>query len=309
MRNKKYLLGLAVLPFLAFCTKDNVESPAFDVSVEARTYKVNDSVRFSFTGAPDIITFYSGQKGKEYQYRDRTIAEGGKKELSITTQVTYGSQTDNLKLLASTDFNGVYDSSSVKKATWTDITGKFKLSTSPAGVLGTSTASGKVDISDVVIAGKPLFLAFKYVGLATATGTATTQRGWRIYNFDFINTYADGTVITLASRTNAGWTPVNIVDAVSASGASKWIYTASMFYYDPMSSLKESEGWYITKPFLADNISPDKGVPIKEYSQRRSSYAYAFPKAGVYRVTFVGSNVNYTGQKSVVKEFEITVVD
>lgn len=308
MKNRKYLLGLVVLPFLAFCTKDNVESPAFDVSVEAKTYKVNDSVRFSFTGTPDIITFYSGEKGKEYQYKDRTIAEGGKKELNITTQITYGSQTDNLRLMASTDFKGVYDSASVKKATWTDITSKFKLSTSPVGVLGTNTTSGKVDISDVVVAGQPLFLAFKYVGLATTTGTATTQRGWRIYNFDLTNTYADGTVITMASRTNAGWTPVNIVDAVSATGASKWVYIATMFYYDPMSSLKASEGWYITKPFLADNISPDKGVPIKEYSQRRSSYAYAFTKPGVYKVSFVASNSNYTGQKSTVKEFEITVV-
>ncbi|SMC43689.1 DUF5017 domain-containing protein [Pedobacter africanus] len=307
MKNKKYLAGLALLPFLAFCTKDDVVTPAFDVTVEAREYKVNDSVRFIIKDAPDVITFYSGEKNKEYKYKDRVVVEGRKKELSINTQVTYGSQTDNLKLMVSNDFTGTYDEASVKKASWKDITSKFTLSVSPAGVLGPKVSSGKVDITDELVAGKPVFFGFKFVG-AASPGTTSTQRGWRIYNFDLTTTDPDGTSTVLASRTNAGWNPVNILDAVSAAGTSKWIYTTDMFYYDPMSSLVESEGWYITKGFLPDNMSPDKGTPIKDYTQRRNTYAYAFKAEGEYTVTFVGSNVNYTGEKSVIKEFKIKVV-
>jgi hypothetical protein len=308
MRNKKYLAGLAVLPFLAFCTKDDVQTPDFDVTVEAREYKINDSVRFTIKEAPDVISFYSGEKGKEYRYRDRIVVEGRRKELALTTQITYGSQTDNLKIMASNDFTGTYDEVSVKKATWKDITSKFTLSTSPNGVLGPKVASGKVDITDDIIAGKPLFIGFQFVGQGSP-GTTSTQRGWRIYNFDLTTTDKDGTSTSIATRTNAGWTPVNILDAVSpATGASKWIYATDMFYYDPMSSLVESEGWYITKGFLPDNMSPDKGTPIKDYTQRRTSYTYAFKAEGEYTVTFVGANINYTGQKTVVKEFKIKVV-
>jgi hypothetical protein len=307
MKNRKYLAGLAVLPFLAFCTKDDVQTPAFDVSVEERVYKINDSVRFTFKDAPDVVSFYSGEKGKEYQYRNRIVVEGRKKELALNTQITYGSQTDNLKIMVSNDFTGTYDEASVKKATWKDITGKFILSTSPNGVLGPRVSSGKVDITDDIIAGKPLFVGFKYVGQASP-GTTSTQRGWRIYAFDLTLTDKDGTTSTLATRTNAGWSPVNIMDALSATGTSKWIYTTDMFYYDPMSSLVESEGWYITKGFLPDTMTPDKGTPIKDYTQRRNSYAYAFKAEGEYTVTFVGTNVNYTGEKALVKEFKIKVV-
>ncbi|MNK01767.1 hypothetical protein D3C87_195750 [compost metagenome] len=308
MKNKKYLVGLALLPFLASCTKGDVQTPAFDVTVEERVYKINEPIKFVINDAPDVITFYSGEKTKEYKYRDRIVVEGRRKELALTTQITYGSQTDNLKIMVSNDFTGTYDEASVKKATWKDITSKFTLSTSPSGVLGPRVASGKVDITDDLVGGKPLFIGFQFVGKAS-TGTTSTQRGWRIYNFDLTTTDKDGTSTSLATRTNAGWNPVNILDAVNpVTGASKWIYTTDMFYYDPMSSLVESEGWYITKGFLADLMSPDKGTPIKDYTQRRSDYTYSFKDEGEYIVTFVGSNVNYTGEKAVVKEFKIKVV-
>jgi len=312
IKNRKYLLGLVVLPFLAFCTKDNVADPVFDVAVAKREYKVNDTVTFNFSGNADLITFYSGEKGSEYRYKDRTAMEGGKKELQIETRVTYGTQKDNLKLMASTDFKGVYDSVAVKNATWTDITSKFKLSEG-AG-LGPIVSSGKVDISDVVVSGKPLFLAFRYFATGTPPpATTTTQRGWRISAFNFTIKYPDVAETSLATLTNAGWTPVNFRDGidVAGTGKSKWIFTnlPAMINYDPKGSLVESEAWAITKAFLPDNTAPDKGVPIKEYSLRGDSYNYIFKKKGVYKVTFLASNVNYNGQKSIVKELEITIVD
>ena len=45
MKNRKYLVGLVVLPFLAFCTKDDVADPSFDVTVEKREYKVNEFIK------------------------------------------------------------------------------------------------------------------------------------------------------------------------------------------------------------------------------------------------------------------------
>lgn len=310
MKNRKYLVGLVVLPFLAFCTKDDVQTPDFDVTVETREYKINENVTFSFKGAPDNISFYSGEKGKEYQYRNRTVVEGRKKLLNIKTQLAYGSQVDNLKLMVSNDFTGAYDLEGLKKASWKDVTSKFRLATADVGKLGDTLSSGKVDITNELVAGKPFFVAFKYVGLSSPT-TTPTQRTWRIYNFDLTTVDIDGTSTILANRSNAGWTPVNVVDAVNATtGLTKWNFTGSttFFYYDPMSSLLESEGWLITKGFLADVMSPDKGTPIKDYTQRREDYTYSFKTEGVYTVTFVGSNINYTGEKSVVKEFKIKVV-
>lgn len=308
MKNLIYSLALISALLLSACNKDEVTTPDFSVEVNKKEVKVNDSITFTFSGTPDVITFYSGEKNREYQYKDRIKLLGGKKELTIKSQVTYGRQTDNLRLMVSSNFDGNYTVESLKAATWTDITSRFTWSVSPAGVLGPQTTSPTVDVSDLFVDGKPLFFGFKYQGEATTTGTTTSQRGWRIYDFNLNNTFPDGTVAQIATRATGGWQPINVTDAVLANGNSKWVYISTMFYYDPASSLLASEGWYITKALLADGISPDKGVPIKEYSQRRESYNYAFSVPGTYKVTFVGSNVNYTGQKQVVREVEIKVV-
>lgn len=308
MKNLTYLWAFILILLCSACNKDDVVAPDFEVIVDKKEVKINDSITFSFSGSPDVITFYSGEKNREYKYKERTTLPGGKKELTISTQVTYGSQSNNLRLLASANFDGNYTPEALKAAKWTDITDKFTLSVSPSGVLGPITVSNKVDVSDLFVSGKPLFFAFKYQGQATTSGATTTQRGWRIYEFNLNNTFPDGTVSAIATRATGGWQPINVEDAVKTNGTSKWVYISNMFYYDPSSSLLASEGWYVTKALLADGISPDKGVPIKEYSQRRESYKYAFNTPGTYKVTFVGSNVNYTGQKEVVKEIEIKVL-
>jgi PKD repeat protein len=64
----------------------------------------------------------------------------------------------------------------------------------------------------------------------------------------------------------------------------------------------------VTSPFKPSSVKPDKPLTIKNsISLLPPTYTYTFAKAGTYEVTFVAKNVDYTGEKEVVKSFEVQV--
>lgn len=196
---------------MASCSKElEVEkAPDFDVTTETATFKAGQPVMFNVTGGEaHIISFYSGETLKDYAFKDgRAIdvkAVGA--TMDFTSSLQGGAQANQLSILASTDFNGDYSSlAKVKAATWTDITSRFAIGTTAAFV-----ASGVKDISDLMVAGKPIYIAFKYVTKPQAVNGLARQ--WFIQNFaiksttTLINT-ATGLPLALniANQANAGF--------------------------------------------------------------------------------------------------------
>lgn len=82
MKYLKYICLAAVLFTLNACQKNEVIDPAFDVASEIPFWdshyyaQKNSEVKFLFDGDADFITFYSGEVGKEYRYKDRTSLNG-----------------------------------------------------------------------------------------------------------------------------------------------------------------------------------------------------------------------------------------
>ncbi|RPD38670.1 DUF5017 domain-containing protein [Chitinophaga barathri] len=298
----KNMLPLAAISLLFACKRDVVELPAFEARAEKAEYKAGDSVLFFFSGEPDIITFYSGEPGKEYRYKDRTDMEAGVTQLEFISRVLYGSQANNLKVVASNEFTGIYDSANVKKSSWVDITSRFTLATAPGGGLSANTPSGKADLSDLVVKGKPLYLGFQYLG-EKPPGATPTQRTWRILGFSLTSTLPGGSPNTLVNHVSAGWLAIDVINK-----ANKWAVAADNIQFAPNGTLEVSEDWMITKPIWVTKVAPDKGTAIKDYSKRKESYSYVFAKPGTYTVTFVGSNTSSKEIKTVVKEITLTIV-
>lgn len=301
MFHYKNMLPLAALCFLFACRQEVVELPAFEARTEKIEYKAGDSVLFIFSGEPDIITFYSGEPGSEYRYKDRTDTEPGVVELEFLSRVLYGSQVNNLKVIASNEFSGIYDSANVKNTNWTDITGRFTLASAPAGGLSANTPSGKADLTDLVVKGKPLYIGFQYIGEKPA-GTSPTQRTWRILDFLLTGTQPGGSPNTLVSHSSAGWLAVDVINKVN-----KWAASAAYIQFSPNSTLEASEDWMITKPIWVTKVAPDKGTAIKDYSKRKENFSYVFTEPGTYTVTFVGSNTSAKEVKTVVKEITLKI--
>lgn len=205
MKLKIYSMLAAAL-FMASCEKPTLDAdaPAFDVTAEKTTVKAGDVVKFMITGGEtQNISFYSGELLKQYDAKAGRVVDvaGQGATLAFTSSVQLGTQANQVSLLASTNFTGDYSSvAKVKAATWVDITNRFKLGTN-----ATLLASGTVDVSDLIVAGKPIYFAFRYNTKKQETNGVARQ--WFIQSFTLNskklleNTLA----LTIADQTTTGF--------------------------------------------------------------------------------------------------------
>ncbi len=181
MKLTKFLIPAALIA-LSACEKDlKIDAaPDFDVTVASGSnLKAGQPVKFSVTGYADVISFYSGEPRKEYEFKDGRVVELGYKgaKLSFNTGVTGGTQAKQLSVLISNNFNGDYSSlEKVKAATWVDVTDSLKYATN-----ATFVSAGSLDISRFTEAGGPVYVAFKYVTRPQMENGAA--RTWMIESF------------------------------------------------------------------------------------------------------------------------------
>lgn len=301
----KLMLCLGVALSLASCQKDTIETINVNVSTDKLKYKIGDTVNFNFSTSSDMITFYSGEVGNVYKFKDRVELEGGSLEMKMETMELYGVQDQNLNFLVSTDFTGNYTKAGVESATWINLSDRIKWNEAASGAVGVRTWSNNVNISDVLVSGKPIYFAYRYIGLPSTTGAAQ-QRTWRVYNFDVVNKFSESEVSNVASRVTAGWQSVTINDP---AGKGLWFFTdATMIYYNPEGNLQDVEKWAISKRFEPNKATPDNGVSIKKYPDNAlQKYQHVYKKSGEYDVTFVFTNANYTGSYQEVKTVKVIV--
>lgn len=83
MKYLRTIFLVTALFMLNACQKNEVFEPAYDAASEIPFWdshfyaQKNSDVKFLFDGDADFITFYSGEPGKEYQYKDRTSLPNG----------------------------------------------------------------------------------------------------------------------------------------------------------------------------------------------------------------------------------------
>jgi hypothetical protein len=292
------ILGIAVLLMMAFaCTRTAVTAPDFNVTLNSTTYKAGDTVYFTFSGNPDFVTFYPGDSAHAYKNRERFTA-AGTPQLQFSSLMATGTQDSTLHVMISTDFAGPYDSTSIYQAHWADITARAVLSTGGT----TSTPSGIIDLSDYGNDGKPVYLAFKYLGFKTASA----QRTWTIPTFSVINLLKEENTNMPVAGTlgDGGWIGVNMKDSVV-----KWSVSATQLQIKGgAANSNETEDWVISKGLSLNKAVADVGLPVKNISANKvKTYYYIYNKPGTYTATFAVSNTTVYDNKSGVKELQITV--
>lgn len=330
-----YLIIAAFLLACAACNKDIAVKPAnFDVAsgknngTATTVFSSKDTVNFYFTGNPDMITYFSGEPGKNYDFRNRFSA-AGIPQLQFSTILANGTQANSLSLLVSSDFKGVATNTiygvltrdtattnaNIAAATWTDITSRAILSTGAT----TAVPSGIIDLSDFLKQGKPVYIAFKY----TATA-GTIQNKWTVSALSLNNVLPDGTSYTIAnlnapttSYTNYGnitYGPGWAVSYDPAKNGNKyaWAYTdKTSLIITGASTLPTAtapaEAWAVMGPIDLSRVTPDAGVAIKAISATLSSYSYNYTTAGAYTAVFAASNNTTSATSSAVKKISLTI--
>lgn len=93
MKLNKLLIAISIASFtFASCESEFTKDAELDVNVatgngvsfdgQTITVKSGTPVEFHFKGDPDFLTFYSGEAGKEYKYRERTTVDESEVETS-----------------------------------------------------------------------------------------------------------------------------------------------------------------------------------------------------------------------------------
>ena len=313
---KKGVLTVSIIALIACstfisCQKNLViDSPDnFDVTTDSAAYKIGTSIRFSFQGGEaHDISFYSGEVLKDYDYKDGRVVDitGSTAVLAFSTAVNLGTQANQLSILVSTDFKGDYSSiTAVKAATWADVTARFKYGTT------TSFLATSADISDLFVAGKPLYLAFKYLTKPQAVNGIARQ--WSIQSLTLTsgkklnNTVA----LTLTNEPGAGFQLVD-QNATTAPALSTITNTKIILQGNNYTATNDpaSENWAISTGINIDkvNLGPDWSTALKGITGAAlKEYRYVYSTPGTYKAVFVASNNSVGESKQVVKTVNLTI--
>lgn len=290
-----YILFFALLSLS--CKKMDVAQPNFDVQLNKLQYKVNDTVRFNFSGSVENIVFYSGERGFRYASKDKVTIEHGIPQLQFTTALAGVAQANSLKVLVTKNLLG-NTPENLLATSWTDISSQVTLASN-----STSTISGIIDLSEYATEGTPFALAFKYEAVMKPTAA---QHTWVVRAFSISNLFPDNSSVSLFTLATGPWTSYNFKNP-----AAGWaISSTELRMNGGAANSPDNEDWLITGPLnlKATKEVADFGLSIQNIAGRRlTNYNYVYKTPGVYKVTLVGFNNNIDASKEVVREFEITV--
>lgn len=302
----KYIFVLisGILTLTGCTQKLEVSAPEFNVTQDKVTARAGEEVKFLFTGNPDLITFYSGEVMHDHTYAAGRIVKTNSLTFSFRSNVEFGKQPNQLSIVASTDFNGGAAFEDVAAATWTDITNRFALGTN-----ATYKASGEADLSDLSVAGKPLYLALKYVVKnPTVYGTGNV---WRVQNFLLTAQTSIG-VLSLGNMQNAGFRIYEQKKEIAPCRSTISTTTLQLIAPALVDSTRtvDTECWIVTKGFNTGDIDygPDRPVAIKGYADPKIKEAvYIYAAAGNYKAVFTAYNGNTAGRKEVIREVNVEI--
>ncbi|MBC8085371.1 MAG: DUF5017 domain-containing protein [Hymenobacter sp.] len=167
-----------------------------------------------------------------------------------------------------------------------------------------------VNLNDLKVEGKPLYVAFRYVSVTPAT---MKQRQWNINAFQFRTRFPDGAVYTnAAANADVGFGVVDLAGGNLADGTpSTWTSGTSLQHGGAEIGNAADDDWAVSKPFdlTQRNSDASGGIPLKTVIDvPLTSYQYTYAQPGTYKAVFLAQNANSETVKESIKEVQITVV-
>lgn len=300
---KYYLILISVVLFS--CEKYQLDDPALEVTADKTTIKAGESITFKFDGSPQMLSFYSGEFLKDYNHAtDPRELKNCYLSFSSATGASI-QQADQLAVLVSSGFDGKYAIANIKAATWVDITNRFSLATN-----ATVTASTEVDIMDLAVAGKPLYLAFRYITKPQTDFGAAND--WNVTAVLVKSKFDDREVTLMDYGAGSNFSVFSYGN--KQEGRSLATTTAIQFKGNATAEIKEeyTEDWGISRAIYINpnDLGTDKATALKLFGEaKKESYTYTYANAGTYTATFIGETNNVYGNKKVLRQLNITVTN
>ncbi|WP_303012052.1 DUF5017 domain-containing protein [uncultured Bacteroides sp.] len=346
MKTYKIIIACAASLFLGACSNELDEDVTLGVNIDTNenvsfdghiiTVKKGTPVTFNLTGDPDFLTFFSGEEGCKYQYRERQLIDPSQiksSKLDISLYYEYGSASMvESRIYMSDDFPGlqkndfVADSLLVEQyendGAWQalvpndELGYKFPTKTS-------TTQTYTFDMTQYI--GKEITVAIRYKSIAN---TAVQPRLY-FTQMHFTNELHSGTSLTFGAS-SFGFTPVNMKNRCNlsdqtemtsdreygtASGSISGIWnletinTESFYLHSSPEGNPLKYSWLVSNPFKINSCEPDQGTKIKDITQSLDSYTYTYEKVGIYNATFLARNANIDHSSTTTYHFVVNVVE
>lgn len=285
--------GLLLFTILS-CTEEAPETQ-LSVSLDKADYRVGETVTFHIQGEADNIVFYSGEKGHEYNMRDRFSSDNDLK-IDIVTYTDFLTYVHpNMQCLVSTDFDGVYDLEHLQAATWVDISSALGFATT----VKTNTASAKISLkpyaSDSPSA--TLYIAFRYYDL---NGIGERNR-WVVRSINVEKVTPDGQTTQEADMKTMKW------QKISVSGNSVWKISSTQLLASGDNTTSDKDEWVVSQGFKFREAEPSTGVALKNISTTLSDYRYIYTTPGIYKAVFVGTSLWYNSSSGSQSQIEVVI--
>ncbi len=308
MKNKKYLFWIILLFIIVFQSCEDsevVETPNFTISYDMQA-KAGEPVEFSIVNSPQFLSFFSGEFGKEYKNKDRTKAEG---DFTVSFETSRHYQDGDSRLdgawrfMYSTDYTGSGSVADVEAATWVNISDRVTFATERTY---NKTFSGITDITDLST-DKPVYMAIRI--LAEGKKTEGNRQGiFDFFSFNLTLALDQTNSLQIADMNTPGFFPVNITGENSNPSFDNWILRDKSYRMHGGSAEYTNDDWLITKPLnLSGTVAPDRGEPLKTYSEKLENFSHTYQNPGSYTITFVGRNETIYGSEETIEEFTILV--
>lgn len=332
--NKLFMaIGFAGLLFTA-CENELTQDAELSVNVstdngvsfdgQTISVKKGTPIQFHFNGDPDFLTFFSGEPGSEYRYRQRVTVDESEIASSIlkfTVTPQYGKPANTLTMFVSKDFPGLeknnfeVDSVLVEQHPWETLIPSSDFPETP------KAQSYEIDMRPYM--GQRIAIAIRYLG----QDITSTQSRFTFNNMQIVNQMSNGQETTLAA-TSFGFTPINMLNkhnlsdqksmtsnraygTVTNNTSGIWNFTNmnAFFIHSSSANTALKYSWLVSNLFVVNACSPDTGTGLKNITQTVDTYNYTYNEPGTYTATFVGTNGNYKKETSVVREYKVVVTE
>lgn len=317
-----------------------------DVSFDGQTItvKAGTPVNFQLSGEADFLTFFSGEAGHEYRYKDRiTVDESeiASSELQLSIFPQYGQ--GSVQLYVSDTFTGLYGSGStsrnlylqdsvlVESTDWQPLMEKT--------VFGGENANITSEVTPFIInmkpyLGKRIAIAIYYEGGDAYETVAQTR--FTFQNMQLVNTMNNGQQTALTAS-SFGFTAVNMLyfhpdflgtDAIGTRRRTAvgnkpygtatnntegcWNVTnwdAFFIHSTGAGRPPQVHSWIVSNLLVVNACSSDSGMAVKNITESMSDYSYTYTEPGTYTATFYAANFNNITESNITREYTVVVIE
>ncbi len=312
---------MAMFALLAVACEENKEvtTPTFDVKADKAVVRVGERAVFNFEGNADIISFYSGEEGNDYDYKSTNRILPAEMYMSFTIMTSSGTEgypnPARLPIYYSTDFSGNYTEEDIEAATWIEITDLFKMPTD----VGQQISSGAVSMTDFFAESDHIYLAMYYqvetYDASAAGGEGNGRTQWNVMNF-LIEGQTQNDAGVLYDPATIGWQFV-YPDWDNSFGLTPEanlpnINSSRVLFRSEFRPTEDKKVWCISGRIDKQddvNLGFDRPLSIKSYADpAMTSYYHIYNTPGTYTASFIGVNASVYGREEVVRQVEVEVV-